>query len=135
MEYSKPTLELAASSPKLAALAGVESAPCPAQVKTEPRSLPTAEVRVQTMKLTDTAGSVHAIGRVKNARESTIASKVMGTVSQVRVKSGDSVSAGALLVRIDDSDALSASGRLGARSRRPRPRRSSRSRCSIASSA
>ncbi|MCK6545200.1 efflux RND transporter periplasmic adaptor subunit [Myxococcota bacterium] len=95
--YSTPTLVLAAGL-GLAACGPEAAKPVVA------KALPAADVRVQTVKMTDSAGMVHAIGRVKNARESTIASKVMGKVSQVRVKSGDAVKAGAVLLRIDDRD-------------------------------
>jgi multidrug efflux system membrane fusion protein len=70
-----------------------------------PRVLPTADVQVRTVELSASSGQIHAIGRIKNARESTIASKVMGKVQQVRVKAGDPVRAGALLLEIDSADA------------------------------
>ena len=38
-----------------------------------PRALPTASVQVHVVQMTESAGQVQAIGRVKNTRESTIA--------------------------------------------------------------
>jgi RND family efflux transporter MFP subunit len=46
-----------------------------------------------------------AAGTVKSDRTSTIASRVMGTITSVKVRAGDRVEAGQLLMTIDDRDA------------------------------
>jgi len=46
----------------------------------------------------------YSIGRVKNVRESTIASKVMGKVLSIKVKAGSKVKKGQVLVQIDNRD-------------------------------
>jgi len=65
---------------------------------------PPVQVRVETIQARNEAGIYRAVGRVKNARESTIASKVMGKVRAVRVKAGDLVKEGELLISIGDND-------------------------------
>lgn len=76
----------------------------------EPASIaapkPTAEVTVRTLSAAGDAATFMTVGRVKNVKESVLASKVMGMVNEVRVKSGDAVKKGALLMRIDDRDVL-----------------------------
>jgi membrane fusion protein, multidrug efflux system len=74
------------------------------------KELPTADVRVEVIKARRDAGVFHAVGRVKNSRESTIASKVMGKVSAVRVAAGEVVKEGQLLIAIGDHDV---SGQVG----------------------
>lgn len=66
--------------------------------------LPTAAVRVETLEARRDAGQFHAVGRVKNTRESTIASKIMGKVSKVHVQAGETVKEGQLLISIGDHD-------------------------------
>lgn len=68
------------------------------------KELPTAEVRVVTIEARSDTGVIHAVGRVKNTQETTVASKVMGKVSAVRVKAGEVVKEGQLLISIDDHD-------------------------------
>ena len=74
------------------------------------QELPTAEVRVEPIKARRDTGVFHAVGRTKNTRETTIASKVMGKVSAVRVQAGELVKEGQLLISIDDHDV---SGQVG----------------------
>lgn len=69
-----------------------------------PAPKPTAEVSVRTLSTQDGAATFQSVGRVKNVRESVLTSKVMGTVVEVRVKSGDAVKKGDLLIRVDDRD-------------------------------
>ncbi len=68
------------------------------------KPLPTAVVSVTEVEPSADAAFFHAVGRVKNVRESTISAKVMGKVTQIRVKAGDKVKAGEVLARIDDRD-------------------------------
>ena len=60
---------------------------------------------MKTISLQQDASFLTAIGRVKNVRESMIAAKAMGRVERIRVKSGDEVRKGQVLLRIDPSDA------------------------------
>ena len=75
----------------------------PSEVESPPRE--PVGVPVRRVVMTNQANQIHAIGRIKNVRESTIASKVMGMVTELRVKAGDTVKAGTSLLRIDDRDA------------------------------
>lgn len=65
---------------------------------------PVASVHVTTVEPRHDNSYFYAIGRVKNVRESTIASKVMGKVISVRVKAGKVVEKGDILLQIDDRD-------------------------------
>lgn len=78
-------------------------APPPAAPK--PRDLPPASVKVETLELDQDAGQLEAVGRVKYHRESTVSARVMGRVMRIRVKAGDTVRKGQVLLRIDDRDA------------------------------
>lgn len=65
---------------------------------------PVAQVSVMTVEPRADNSYFYAIGRVKNVRESTIASKVMGKVLSVNVKAGSKVKKGQVLIKIDDRD-------------------------------
>lgn len=77
----------------------------PPPAKPKPRDLPPATVQIQTLELDSGKGQLEAVGRVKYKRESTVSARVMGRVIDVRVKSGDTVRKGQVLLRIDDRDA------------------------------
>ncbi len=68
------------------------------------QELPSVDVKVETIEARRDTGVFQAVGRVKNMRESTIASKVMGKVAAIRVKAGERVDKGHLLIAIDDRD-------------------------------
>ena len=68
---------------------------------TEP---PVAEVKVYSPAEGTGTDFFQTVGRVKNVRESTIASKVMGMVKDISVKSGDKIKKGQMLMRIDEQD-------------------------------
>lgn len=97
----KPNLIITTLSLGALALSACE-APPPAAPK--PRELPPATVKVQKLELDGDAGQLEAVGRVKYHRESTVSARVMGRVTQVRVKAGDTVKKGQVLLRIDDRD-------------------------------
>ena len=61
-------------------------------------------VRVETVGLSQVDEYYDTSGTVKARTVSNVASRVMGTVTSVRVKEGDRVTAGQLLMTIDDSD-------------------------------
>jgi len=65
-----------------------------------------APVPVRTVTLVEELepGSVEAIGTLRAAREATIAGKVMGTVTEIRKRAGDSVREGEILLVIDSRD-------------------------------
>ncbi len=63
-------------------------------------------VEVEKVKPSETAEYMEASGTVRARTVSVLASKVMGTVTSVKVKEGDRVRAGQLLLTIDDSDIL-----------------------------
>jgi RND family efflux transporter MFP subunit len=69
------------------------------------KDYPVAKVSVQTLEPRVDNSHFFAIGRVKNVRESTIASKVMGKVTSVKVTAGKKVKKGQILMQIDDRDA------------------------------
>ncbi|MCZ7586227.1 MAG: efflux RND transporter periplasmic adaptor subunit [Deltaproteobacteria bacterium] len=67
---------------------------------------PVADVRVKVLSADGEGATFTTVGRVKDVRESVLAGKVMGMVNEVRVKAGDAVKKGQLLMRIDDRDVL-----------------------------
>ncbi len=88
----------------LAALAGYfilssEKAPIP-------ESMPRILVKAETIKVRSEPISIsrEVTGIVTSLHESTLASKVVGLVEEIRVREGDSVKAGSLLVRLDNRD-------------------------------
>lgn len=72
----------------------------------EERRAEPATVSVRTAVLTTTteASTAEAIGTLRAAREATLAGKVMGTVTEIRKRSGDPVRAGEVLIVIDSRD-------------------------------
>ena len=87
----------------LLALAGVFTpkvpTPSPAPPETTPTNLPLAEVRLVRRSRHEAA-----VGTVRAVHEAAVASKLLARVTEVRVKAGQSVVAGEVLVRLDDSD-------------------------------
>jgi len=67
-------------------------------------TMESAQVQVEPIVPNGDGAFFETVGRVKNQRESTLASKVMGTVKSLKVKAGDKVKRGQLLVRIDEKD-------------------------------
>ena len=63
-------------------------------------------VAVQTLTLTPAteAATVEATGTLRAAREATLASKVMGNVTEIKKEAGDTVRAGEILLVIDSRD-------------------------------
>lgn len=98
MTNLKPALLLTLGATTLAAC---NAPPKPPAAKQKP----TATVQVKTISLSQDASFLTAIGRVKNVRESMVSAKAMGRVEQVKVKSGDRVKQGQVLIRIDPNDA------------------------------
>jgi HlyD family secretion protein len=66
----------------------------------EPAAVSTASID----QAPPTPGNVTADGTIVPIRHASLAFKIGGTVSEVRVKQGDIVQAGVVLVRLDDSD-------------------------------
>jgi RND family efflux transporter MFP subunit len=64
-----------------------------------------AGVTVQAVARRPVGDAFEGSGTVKTDRTSTIASRVMGTVTSLKVREGDPVKAGELLMTIDDRDA------------------------------
>jgi RND family efflux transporter MFP subunit len=71
----------------------------PAAPATTPTNLPLAEVRLLRRKRHEAA-----VGTVRAVHEAAVASQLLARVTEVRVKAGQSVIAGEVLVRLDDSD-------------------------------
>jgi RND family efflux transporter MFP subunit len=71
----------------------------PAAPETTAANLPLAEVRLLRRKRHEAA-----VGTVRAVHEAAVASKLLARVTEVRVKAGQSVVAGEVLVRLDDSD-------------------------------
>lgn len=78
--------------------------PVQVQANENQNSLPVAKVSVMSVEPRTDNSNFFAIGRVKNTRESTIASKVMGKVMDIKIKAGDKVKKGQVLIKIDDRD-------------------------------
>ncbi len=77
---------------------------CSHEREAEAMTLPMAEVRVTALLADSGSGFYETVGRVKNVRESILASKVMGSVTALKVKAGDRVKRGTLLLSIDAKD-------------------------------
>ncbi|MBZ0272728.1 efflux RND transporter periplasmic adaptor subunit [bacterium] len=100
MKTKKSTILVA-----FAAFAAIAAAGCGPGATTTPYvEPPVAEVRVETPGGAESGAFFQTVGRVKNVRESTLASKVMGTVRDIKVKAGSKVRRGQTLMRIDDAD-------------------------------
>ena len=69
------------------------------------KNLPTLEVQVEHPKRSLIIQTVTAPGTIELVEETNIASQIMGQVEAVRVKKGDPVKAGDLLVKLNDEDA------------------------------
>lgn len=69
------------------------------------RRVPVKQVQVETPQRVEIIQTVTGPGRVELIEEASIASQVMGQVKEVRVKKGDRVRKGDLLVKLDDEDA------------------------------
>jgi len=63
-------------------------------------------IMIETVRLSQVAEYYETSGTVKAKTVSTVASRVMGTVTSIKVKEGDRVAAGQLLLTVDDSDIL-----------------------------
>jgi len=87
------------------ALTATTACKAPEAPQAKPRTLPTAEVKTEELSLQGDASQLEAVGRVKNLKESTVSARVMGRVMSVRVKAGDTVRKGQVLMRLDDRDA------------------------------
>ena len=61
-------------------------------------------VTVEIVKLTQADEYIETSGTVKSKTTSLVASRIMGTVTSLKVKEGDRVHAGQVLATIDDSD-------------------------------
>jgi len=74
--------------------------------KEEPSHVERAPVTVTTTTLAEVTepSLVEATGTLRAAREATLASKVMGNVTEIRKSAGDSVRAGEILVVVDSRD-------------------------------
>jgi RND family efflux transporter MFP subunit len=80
---------------------------CGDKVKSDSAEAPRVEitgVKVAGVKASEYTGRVEVSGTVKARTISIVASKVMGTVTSVRVKEGDRVAKGSTLLTIDDRD-------------------------------
>jgi RND family efflux transporter MFP subunit len=71
----------------------------PATPATTPTKLPLAEVRLLRRSRFEAA-----VGTIRAVHEAAVASKLLARVTEVRVRAGQSVAAGEVLVRLDDSD-------------------------------
>lgn len=65
---------------------------------------PAVQVSIARAEKGDIPQFSESVGTVKAAREATVASKVMGSVSRLNFKEGDRVKEGSFLVEIDDRD-------------------------------
>jgi len=82
----------------MSAVSGCKEQEAHAQVK----ELPDAQVQITKVVAQNNAQVFESVGRVKNVRESMISSKAMGTITNVKVKAGDRVKKGQVLIRIDE---------------------------------
>jgi RND family efflux transporter MFP subunit len=64
----------------------------------------TVVVRTETLALIDESGTVEVVGSLYSAQEAVIASKVMGTVTDIHKNAGDPVVRGEVLIEIDSRD-------------------------------
>lgn len=87
------------------AVAGLAGCHTPPPLPPAPADLAPVSVNVTALELREDAQVLLAVGRVKNVRESNVAGRLMGRVIEVRVKSGDRVKQGDVLLRIDSRDA------------------------------
>jgi multidrug efflux pump subunit AcrA (membrane-fusion protein) len=78
----------------------------PEQAAEAPRGqpAPVTAARVETVALTPLRDTLDAVGTVRTKTRMLIASKVQGYVREVRVREGDRVEPGALLVTVDPRD-------------------------------
>jgi RND family efflux transporter MFP subunit len=68
------------------------------------RETPRIAVRVQTLAATAESDLVEAAGSIRSGHEATISAKVMGTVTEIRRRAGDSVRRGETILTIDSRD-------------------------------
>jgi multidrug efflux pump subunit AcrA (membrane-fusion protein) len=68
------------------------------------QSAPVTTARVETVALAPLRDTLDAVGTVRTKTRMLIASKVQGYVREVRVRQGDQVEPGALLVTVDPRD-------------------------------
>lgn len=92
-----PALGLAALLPTLALLACGHDA-----AETEHRD--PILVEVMEVNLSQAARKIDAVGTIESQREAVMASKVMGTVTEIRKAAGDPVRRGEVVVVVDHSD-------------------------------
>ena len=83
----------------LAACRGERVAEAPAE-----RSVPVAGVRVETATLTTLRDAVEVVGTVRTKTQMLVASKVQGYVREIRVRQGDHVEQGRVLVTVDERE-------------------------------
>jgi len=96
MRSSKPLVVLL-----LLSLTACRDAPRKAEASVSPQSI---AVPVITAAVVDLPSVYEAVGTVRARTSATIASRIMGAVREVRVRTGDSVTAGQLLVSIDSRE-------------------------------
>ncbi len=92
----------------------------PACQPESPGSASTAEapalrrVRTTTLDLEPVQAMIEAVGTVRSRTQTIVASKVMGYVREVRVREGDRVESGDLLVAVDEAEPATRVDRAGA---------------------
>lgn len=65
---------------------------------------PSVPVRTITVSAADGPEWIEAAGSLRSAREATVASKVMGTIVQIRKQAGEAVRRGEILIVVDSRD-------------------------------
>ncbi len=69
-----------------------------------PPEPPAAAVRAVAVESTEEPQWIEAVGSIRSVREATVASKVMGTVVQIRKQAGETVRKGEVLIIVDSRD-------------------------------
>jgi RND family efflux transporter MFP subunit len=87
----------------LLVLAGVFTPKVPRQIQAPVETTP-PDLRLADVRLIHRSRFETAVGTVRAVHEAAVASKLLARVTEVRVKAGQPISAGEVLVRLDDSD-------------------------------
>lgn len=77
---------------------------CGADVDTHPRAAERIAARLETVRVEPLELTYDAVGTVRSRTVTTLSSKVMGQVKEVRVQPGDRVATGDVLVQLEDGD-------------------------------
>jgi RND family efflux transporter MFP subunit len=77
---------------------------CGRNPESDKRDLPAVSVHALPIDLQQTPESYEVVGTVRSKVSATVSAKVLGTIEEIPVKAGDTVTAGQLLARLDDRE-------------------------------